>query len=62
MNELDVGSVVNCKYCNAQHEIDLDDVEELMIVGKTVIECEECHRLFTVCEDLVEGKSVYFIK
>lgn len=62
MKELDVGSVINCKHCNAQHEIDVNDAEDLMIVGKTVIECDKCRCLFTVCEDLVEGKSIYFVK
>lgn len=62
MKQLDVGSVVSCKYCNTQHEIDVTDIEDLMLVGKTVIECYKCHRLYTVCEDLVEGKSFYFVK
>lgn len=34
MKEIDVGFVVKCKHCDAEHEMDVTDVEDLMIGGK----------------------------
>lgn len=62
MKEIDVGFVVKCRHCNAEHEIDVNDAEDLMITGKTVIECESCNKLYTVCEDYEDGKYIYFVK